>query len=52
MGLIKSVIILVFGLFFINYLNKKSDWFSRTSLVQKYKSFILLFLICLILLLF
>jgi len=52
MGLLKSVIILILGLFFLNYLNKKNDWFSKAPLIQKYQSFILLFLICGILLIF
>ena len=52
MGLIRALIILILGLAFLGYVNKKKKWVKRFPIIERYKAFILLIIICFLLLLF
>jgi hypothetical protein len=53
MGLIKAVIVFIIGLAFLGYIDKKrNSWVKKFPLIEKYKAFLLLIIICLLLLLF
>lgn len=52
MGLIKSLIVLIVGLTFLGYVNKKNTWVKRFPVIERYKAFLLLVIICGLLFLF
>ena len=53
MGLIKAVIVFVLGILFLGSVNKKkSKWVRRFPIIERYKAFLLLIIICLLLLIF